>query len=124
MIKTLVKYLFNRKAILEPKKINKETIKYFIQGHIRDFAKNFGLVDEYILEQASWREQQVKEKSPECFDTGKCKYCECSLKETVISDTSCEHGCFPKMLSKREWEKAKQINHINFNTNVDNTDHH
>jgi len=106
-MKTLLKYLFNRKSIKEPKIINATTIKYFIQGHIRDFAKNFNIVDEHILEQASWREEQVKIHNPKCFELGKCEYCECSLKESLLSDPACKHGCFPFMKTKKEWDQFK-----------------
>lgn len=113
-IKTLLKYLFFRNRIKDPKPINAETAKYFIQGHIRSFAKNFGIVEDRILEQASWRETLVKEKNPKCYENGACEYCECPLKESLISDSECKHGCYPRMLSKLEWEKAKEINNIKF----------
>jgi len=106
-INTVIKYLFNRKSIPSPRKINTETIKYFIQGHVRKFAKNFGLVDDYILEQASEREKRVKALSPRCFNEGKCYACLCSLEETLISEASCVHGCFGKMLKKDDWNNYK-----------------
>ena len=109
-LKTVLKYLFNRKSIKDPKPINATTARYFIQGYIRDFAKNFNLVDEHILEQATWREQQVKDKNPKCYELGMCEYCECSLKESLISDPACKHGCYPKMMDKRVWDKFKKTN--------------
>ena len=117
-IKTILKYIFNRKAIKEPKKINSKTIRNFVQGHIREFGKKFNLVDEHILEQASWREDQVIKKSIECYQMGKCKYCECGLTETLLSDAPCEHGCFPEMLNKSQWIKFKKQNNIEYVNNT------
>ena len=114
MLKTLWKYLFNRKSIKDPKKINRKTIKYFIQGHLRELLKDYGQVDSHILEESSWRRGEVEKKSPMCLKTGKCIYCECSINETLISDPACEHGCFPEMRTKETWEEFKEQNKIEF----------
>jgi len=111
IIKTLLKILknlFNRKAIKDPKPLNATTIKYFIQGHLRSLGKRFGITEEHILEQSSWREEQVKKKSIECFSKQECIHCECSLNETLLSDAACKHGCFPEMMTKEQWDLFKQ----------------
>lgn len=107
-INTLIKYLFNRKAIKDPKPINSTTIKYFIQGHLRSFGKNFGITEDYILEQASEREKRVKAINPKCFELGECEYCECSLNESLLSEGGCKHGCYGKMLKKDDWNNFKK----------------
>ncbi len=124
-MKTLViifKYLFNRKSIKDPKPLNATTLHLFAQGHFRSILKKFGVVDDHILEIASYRIEQVKKQSPECLKTGKCIYCECSLDESVLSDAPCAHGCYEKMLSKEEWEDYKLKNNIKIiiNDNQDN----
>ena len=113
-LKTIWKYIFHRDRIKDPKQINLKTIRFFVQGHIRTFAKNFGIVDKHILEQASWREMQVLEKNPTCIELGKCEYCECGIQETLISDPACKHGCFPEMLGPMAWEQKKEQENIDF----------
>lgn len=120
--KTIWKYIFNRKAIKEPKKVNFNTIRYFIQGNLRSLASNFGIVDEHILEQAQWRKGRINDWSPECLLKGKCKYCECSINDSVLSSPGCDHGCYPEMMDKDKWEDYKLKNKIEYvnNSNNDN----
>lgn len=113
-LKTAWKYLFNRKAIKEPKKVNFNTIKYFIQGNLRNLASNFGIVDEHILEQAQWRKDQIFKNSPECIKLGKCKHCECSINDSVLSTPRCDHDCYPEMMDNKEWQEYKIKNKIEF----------
>jgi hypothetical protein len=111
-IKTILKYLFNRKAIKDPKPINKKTLSVFLQGNLRAILKHFDSVPENILEEASWRKTQVLLKNPKCIELGKCDYCECSIEETLLSDPACKHGCYPHMRNKEEWENFKLQNNI------------
>lgn len=119
-LKKLITYLFNRKSIPEPKKINLTTIRYYLQGNLRSLASNFGITEQHILEEAQWRLGEIKDKSPKCFKEGECIYCQCELKELVLSDAACDHGCYPHMRNKEEWNQFKQTNNIHYVNSLDN----
>lgn len=119
-LRTVWKYLFNKKEIKEPKKITLNTIRYFIQGNLRSLASNFGIVDAHIIEQAQWRKGCIQDKSPKCLLKGKCEYCECDINESVLSTPGCNHGCYPEMMDKDTWEDYKLKNKIQYVNNSNN----
>lgn len=87
-------------------KINLPNIKGFIQGNFRKLVNDFGdLLEPHIKKEAEWRLNQVKEKSPECFNQDKCVHCGCQVSAKVFEDRGCEQGCYPEMMDKEEWEK-------------------
>ena len=96
------------------KKISKETLKNYFQAKWRIFMQNHDFDrEEHIKEQAYWRLQMIKEKSPECSTKGIC-YCGCDILEEVWGDKGCEekNKCYPDMMSKEDWEKYKTKNNI------------
>lgn len=86
---------------------------YFIQGHFREsiyYSKVFGfLMRRHIREQIEFRFEHIDK---ECWNTGQCKICECSIPALTMCDKPCEKPCYPKMLSRKEWNLYK--NWINY----------
>lgn len=88
-------------------KITLSNIKGFLSAHYRQALDELGFLDEWIKERAAWRLNQVKEKSPECYEKDKCTHCGCQVSSKVFEDRACEGGCYPEM-SKVQWESQKQ----------------
>lgn len=63
----------------------------------------------HIKEQAEWRMQQIKIKSPECFNKKEC-FCGCDINYTVFQPDACQekNKCFPELISKTEWNEFKE----------------
>jgi len=80
-------------------------IKGYLQGNFRRVLKDFGATPDYIVQQALWRLERVKENSPECFKQDECIHCNCQVSAKVFEDRGCEHGCYEKMMSEEQWEK-------------------
>ena len=87
-------------------KITLSNIKGFIQGNFRKILNDFGELPNHIKEQAIWRLNLVKEKSPECYNTDKCVKCGCQVSAKVFEDRPCESkpSCYPEMMTKEQWE--------------------
>lgn len=87
-------------------KITLNNIKGFIQGNIRKVLNDFGELPPHIEEQALWRIDLVKQKSPECYNQDKCVHCGCQVSAKVFEDRACssETPCYPKMMTKEQWE--------------------
>lgn len=95
-------------------RITLKNIKGFIQGNFRRVLNEMDFLPEHVKEQAIWRLEQVKEKSPECYILDICKMpCQCQISSKVFEDRSCsgeEVGkpCYPPMMSEQEWVIYKQ----------------
>lgn len=89
-------------------------IKGFLQGNYRLLADQFEFIKppEHIKEQAIWRLEEVKRKSPECYENGACQFCGCDIDGKVMEDRACEEGCYPIMMTAKEWTIFKEINKI------------
>ena len=114
----IFKFIFNRKSIENPAKINLKNIKKFIQGTFYKTVSKIPVVKYYFVdkartEQVLWRFEQVLIKSPECFSTGEC-FCGCDLEGLVYANPACEQKghCFPEMMDVAEWELFKMENKI------------
>lgn len=89
-------------------KITLENIKNYLQGNYRKVLLEYypdGLAS-HIEEQYYWRIGQVRKKSPECLEKGKCKVCSCDTPELFLADKACENNppCYPEMMNEKEWE--------------------
>jgi hypothetical protein len=103
-------------------KINFKNIKGFIQGwyrylryiavykkhysNIRGFSQALETQD-HITEQALWRLDQVRLKSPLCLREDGCVKCGCTFPEKAFEDRACEGGCYPDMKNLKEWLQSK-----------------
>jgi len=69
----------------------------------------------HVKEQILWREQKVKEKSPECWSSGACVQCGCIIKEKIKADMGCENEpyCYPEMMGKKKWNQTKTNEYFN-----------
>lgn len=110
----VLKLLFQRDKFQEPAKISRENIKGFLQGNLRAIGSKISFLKPapHIEEQAWWRLQQIKEKSPECLNQGQCKVCGCSTDEIVFEDRPCKGDCYPAMMGDLDWAKYKFKNKI------------
>lgn len=80
---------------------------YFIQGHVREklyYSKFKFLIRKHIREQFEFR---LEVMNKDCYNSGQCKICGCDIPALTLSDKSCEGNCYPKMKSKKNWEKVK-----------------
>lgn len=68
---------------------------------------------EHVNEQAMYRVQIMKEKSPKCYETGECP-CGCDAFELTLGSKGCEQGCYTDMLNKQDWEQYKIKNNVIF----------
>lgn len=88
--------------------INLSNIKGFIQGNFRQMLDTFGGLPEHIEEQAIWRLNQVKEKSPECYINDKCSHCGCQVSAKIFEDRGCSaNKCYPPLMNEEEWNLFK-----------------
>lgn len=119
--------------------MNLKNITNFLEAEIRLHQNN---CPAHIKEQASWRLQQIKEKSPECLKRiGYCSACSkrgepndqcsclkghfigpigsfcldcgCDTFEKVFQMQKCEGGCFPERMDEKDWNKFKIKNDVN-----------
>lgn len=90
-------------------KITLSNIKGYIQGNFRKVLDDFGELPEHIVHQAKWRLNQVKIKSPKCYEEDKCQHCGCQISAKVFEDRGCSNDelCYPKMMNEIEWESFK-----------------
>jgi hypothetical protein len=68
------------------------------------------MIPEYIMEQIEWR----KTKAPNCLSLGYCTYCGCDTPALFYEDRGCkdpDKQCYPKIMSKKEWENFKNNNY-------------
>ena len=91
-------------------KINLPNIKGYLQAHYRQALDEMGFLDKHIYEQAEWRLERVKEKSPDCYNSDNCVKCGCEVSSKVFEDRACEGNCYPPMMSKEEWNKKEKFN--------------
>ena len=84
-------------------------IKGYIQANFRDVIDSFGELPSYLKEQAQWRLNQVKAKSPACYKKDKCEHCGCQVSAKVLEDRGCSDNekCYGKMMNETEWEWFK-----------------
>lgn len=96
-------------------KITLSNIKGFVQAHYRKVLEEMDFLPEHIKEQAEWRLSLVKKKSPECYNNDKCIKCGCQVSAKVYEDGACEGNCYPKMMSKKDWELLKHCESVSKN---------
>lgn len=103
-----IRFLFVDKNAENPADINLTTVRNYIQGNIRSFIQRLNLqLPEHVLEQVEYRTAQVQKKSPKCLLNNSCVHCGCKMVEKILSDASCDKGCFSEMMSKEDWIKFK-----------------
>lgn len=92
--------------------ITLSNIKYFIQGEYRKIEDEFfNSLDDHIKEQVIFRKALVQLKKPECIAKGECIKCGCAIPDLFYADKSCDMFCYPKMMSKENWESFKTMNY-------------
>lgn len=86
-------------------------IFYYLQGNIRYFLFRFArkLLPKYIQEQFHYRMNSIKK---ECFFSGSCRNCGCSIPQLQMADKKCSVGCYPEMKTQSDWEEYKLKNNI------------
>lgn len=85
-------------------KITLKNIKGYLQAHYRQLLDEMDYLPEHIKQQAEWRLNQVKKYSSSCYNSDKCVHCGCQVSSKIFEDRACEGKCYPKMMSKEQWE--------------------
>lgn len=105
------------KARITPRNIY-AVIQAFFRRKRRSIT-GFELPD-YMYEQIIWRRTQVMEKSPACWESGKCIVCGCDILGKTVEDRACsisedkdslragKFPCYPAMMNKVNWERYKE----------------
>ena len=103
-----IQWVFNRKKFESIKQLSFHNIINYICS-----MWNAAFPPKHIREQAIWRMEQIKLKSPECFNKKEC-FCGCDINFTVFQPDSCEekNKCFPELMSKKEWDEFKEKQNI------------
>ena len=87
-----------------------KNIYYYLQGWFRYYfyySRFKFLIRKHIREQITYRINSIDK---ECYNNGSCKMCGCQVTALQMANKQCDKPCYPKMLSKKEWNIAK----INF----------
>lgn len=66
--------------------------------------QNPDLLQKHIVEQFEWR---LTKMDVSCLNAQSCKECGCTCPNLQFANRGCEGGCYPKMMSKNEWNKFK-----------------
>jgi hypothetical protein len=93
-----------------PAQINIKNVKNFLSAKVREV----GFLPQWEKEQVVWR----VEAAEACTQNGSCFECGCETPDLYYGTEGCkkeENPCFPKMMSKEEWEKFKLENNIEIN---------
>ena len=88
-------------------KINIKNILYYLQGNFRYklfYSKFNFFIRKHIKEQIDVR---IKSMRDTCYNNGVCDMCGCQTTALQMCDKACEGFCYPKMLSKRQWNLLK-----------------
>lgn len=63
------------------------------------------LIPDHIREQIHFRISTIMDT--ECYERGSCVHCGCQVPHLQMADKACEGGCYPDMMSAKEWENSK-----------------
>lgn len=90
-------------------KINLKNMWAYLQGKYR-YKIYYGsrlkwLIRPHIREQIKSRIQSM---DIDCYLDGQCKLCGCETTALQMADKACDKPCYPKMLSKSEWQDMKK----------------
>ena len=102
------KLLRGKTSALNPAKLDLKHIWAVIQSFFRSLIP----IHNHIKEQTVWIRLEVIKKSPTCWIAGNCVQCGCFMPEKTMADMECEHGCYPVMMSKKQWKLYKKDNGI------------
>ena len=77
----------------------------YITGNLRYFlyySKWFKfLIRTHIREQIDFR---IKFMDKACYENGQCVICGCSTTALQMADKACDKPCYPRMMTKQEWD--------------------
>jgi hypothetical protein len=121
-IKSLLKWLINRKKYPLPKKLNTHTIFNFAEAEFRRFQNTINVFKpkECIIEQSIWRNSLIKINCEQCYlspDKQCVKACGCDIDGIIWQDDAHELNCFPKMMDEETWNSFKLTNNIKIEKN-------
>ena len=82
-------------------------IYYYVEGNIRwmMFRRCRRMIRGHIMEQIVSR---VRSADAECTCMGRCKICGCHTPALYMCGKSCDKPCYPRMMSRRRWERFKE----------------
>lgn len=94
------------------KQINTKNIKAFFQGKLRYkiYYSIFAfLLLPHIREQIYCR---IDSMDKQCYEEGQCKMCGCQTTALQMANKECDKPCYPRMLSRKDWNYLKRHNFI------------
>lgn len=100
----LLHWIKNRKSYESVKEISFFNLKNFFLAKWNRYLNN----RTHIKEQVNWRLEQVRIKSPECFEKKEC-FCGCDLNGLLYQPSKCmeKNECFPALMNKKDWKTFK-----------------
>ena len=90
-------------------KITIKNVWYYLQGNLRYklyYSRFKKLIRKHILEQIEFR---INSMDKFCYNNGSCKLCGCKTTALQMANKACDKPCYPKMLSKKDWNSWKKI---------------
>lgn len=66
-------------------------LKWLMRPHIREQIKS-----------------RIQSMDRECYVDGQCKMCGCETTALQMADKACDKPCYPKMMSKSEWQDMQK----------------
>ena len=45
----------------------------------------------------------------DCYNNGSCKMCGCKTTALQMANKACDKPCYPTMLSRKDWNRAKEL---------------
>lgn len=76
------------------------------------------LLPKYLKEQIFKRINSVEYNSPECLSSGSCIKCGCKTTALQMANKACEGKCYPRMLSKKEYEEFSNLGVITIDNQI------
>lgn len=99
------------------KQITLKNIKYFFQGYFYlglEKLKWLSLILKHRKEQFEFRKQRVTKIHPDCIKNKSCIHCGCATPALFLADKACELGCYPEIMTKKQWFNSKErIEYLN-----------
>jgi hypothetical protein len=92
-------------------RLTRANLKGFFQGYFRYILHRFfpGRFMDFRTEQFYFRISRMNEG---CLRKEECP-CECSVPAKQMEDRSCDLGCYPPMMNKKDWEQFKKDINLN-----------
>lgn len=103
------------------KDLTLKNIRYFLEGYYFLFLEKLNwltLLFKHRKEQYEFRKIRVLKISPNCIKDKKCVHCTCNTPALFLAKKGCELGCYPELMSKKEWDLSNEKIEYNNTKNI------